>query len=460
MAASSVSVACTTEETASNDTESTATSGLCSGVLLQGSISDRRDVDWYEIDVAQGGYIDVTLDHNNRDDFDWDLYPASGSAIASGATSQVPEQGGAQVDQAGTYYVKVSRYAGTGWYDLTIDFPEGTGETDPTDPTDPTPEPVACDYGSVPSKPSALSAYVTGNIGDVCSTNIQAGNGASLLMGGGSDVDNAFSQNVTSHIGAGMDVVVLRADDSNGYNDYLASLMAADSVVTLVVDSQTKANSDYVEWVVNSAEFVFMAGGDQSAYLNAWQGTKLQAAVQHVYDKGGVIGGTSAGMASMGSTMYDPDGILGAVSNEVVTDFCHETLNFSTAMFDVPALANTITDTHFFERDRMGRSLVFLANQPANYKAIAASEGTSLFVEADGQAEVVGAYEIYVMYNGSNTNLSQASCGQAVIYDEVNRIKLVSGQSINLNTLSHNGDEITISIDGRNTQFYNPTSPY
>ncbi|QIZ83668.1 type 1 glutamine amidotransferase-like domain-containing protein [Bermanella marisrubri] len=457
LAASTVSMACTTEETASNNSDRDATAGICSGTTLQGSISNRRDVDWFSFEVTSAGTISVTLDHDSRDDFDWDLYPASGSSIASGSTSQIPETGSTSVSNAGTYYLKVSRYSGTGWYDLTINFPQGSGgdtgggNTGGTD---------GCGYGAIPSKPSGLTEYVTGDINDVCPSGLIAGNGASLLMGGGSDVDNAFSQNVVNHIGSSMDTVVLRADDSNGYNSYLASLMASDSVITLVVDSRTLANSDYVEWLVKSAEFVFVAGGDQSAYLNAWENTKLSAALQHVYDKGGVIGGTSAGMAVMGSTMYDPDGILGAVSSEVVTNYCHSTLNFSQGMLSVPALANTVTDTHFYERDRMGRSMVFLARQATNHKVIAASEGTSLFVEADGNATVVGSYEIYVLYNGTSSNLQQGQCGSPVIYNNVNRVKLLSGQSINLNTLQHNGDEIEISIDGRNTQFYSPTSPY
>lgn len=461
MAASTVSFACTTDETASNDSDSSATAGLCSGVVLAGDISSRRDVDWFSFEVTQAGNINVSLDHNSRDDFDWDLYPSSGSSIASGATSQVPEVGGASVSTAGTYFLKVSRYSGTGWYDLTVDFPDadtgGGGNPEP-DP-DPQPEPGTCSYGSQPSKPGGFKGYSLGDAADACPS-LTAGDGAVLLMGGGADVDASFSQNVRNHVGSGADVVILRSSGTDAYNDYLSSLMAADSVNTLIVDSVSKANSDYVEWAVKTAEFVFVSGGDQSDYLNLWAGTKVQAALQHVYDKGGVIGGTSAGMAIMSSTIYDPDGILGAISDEVVTDLCHETLNFSAGMLNIPALSNTVTDTHFQQRDRMGRAMVFLANQSSNHKVIAASEGTALFVKANGDSVAVGDNEVYVLYNGATTDLYQGQCGQAVIYDNVNRIKLLPSQSINLNTLNHNGNEITISVDGTNTNYYSPSSPY
>jgi len=451
MAASTTSFACTTDETANNNYDTSAKQGLCSGVILQGSISSRSDVDWFEIEAGDAGEISIILDHNKRDDFDWDVFPASGSRLGGAATNQTPETGSVNITEAGHYFIKVSRYSGKGWYNLTINFPESSngGGGDP----------VACNYGPAPSKPSGFKGYLLGNSADTCN-DLQANDGATLLMGGGWDVDPSFSQNVKNHVGAGSDVVVLRTSGTDAYNDYLFNLMAADSVNTMIIDSSSDANSEYVEWAIESAEFVFISGGDQSDYLNLWADTKVQSALQHVYDKGGVIGGTSAGMAMLSSTVYDPDGILGAVSNEVVTDLCHNTLNFSPGMLNIPAIANTITDTHFQERDRMGRAMVFLANQPSNYRVIAASEDTALFVKANGDAVVVGDNEVYVLYEGNSTELVQAQCGEAVIYDNVNRIKLMPSQSINMNTLNHNGDEITISIDGSQSNFYSPSSPY
>jgi len=334
-----------------------------------------------------------------------------------------------------------------------------TLEDDAVSDSDPSGAVEGCEYGGAPVIPASLQTYLSGSDTDAC-VNLTADDGAILLMGGGSDVDSAFSQNVKNHVGSGVDVVVLRTTGGDGYNSYLLNRMVADSVNTLIVDSVSKANSDYVEWAVKSAEFVFVAGGNQSKYLNFWEGTKLQSALQYVYDKGGVIGGTSAGMALMSSTVYDPDGILGAISDEVVTDLCHETLNFFDGMLNLAVLTDTVTDTHFEQRDRMGRALVFLANQTSDHKVISASEDTALFVKANGDSVVVGSNEVYVIYDGNTTELSQGQCGHAVIYDNVNRIKLLPSQSINLNTLNHNGNEITISVDGRNNNYYSPSSPY
>lgn len=445
---SGASHACLTNENESNNTESSANSGLCSNTTVAGSLS-RNDTDWFAFQVTQTGNIDISLSHNNNDDFDWRLYKSSGGSVAQGTTGSQPESGSYNAQSTGTYYIKVTRYSGTGWYDLDVNF-AGGGSSNPGDD---------CGYGNRPSKPSSLTSYISGSNGDSCNS-LTANDGAVLLMGGGSDVDQAFSNRVANHTGSGADVVVLRTSGTGGYNDYLLGLMSADSVETLIVDTKTKANSDYVDWAIRSAEFVWVAGGDQSDYLNQWQGTKVQAAVQHVFDRGGVIGGTSAGMALMADSIYDPDGIAGAVSDEVVTDFCHETLNFSSRFVDVPFLDNSLTDTHFQERDRMGRAIVSLGQHSNQYFSIAASEATSIFIEADGSGIVDGSAEVYIFKETSRTNRQTLQCGNAVNYQNVSRVKLLPGDNYNVNTHSHNGSQLDVSINGNNSNFYSPSNPY
>ena len=441
--------ACLTSESESNDTEATADLGLCSNTTVAGNLS-RNDTDWFEFEMSSDGTINISLDHHSRDDFDWDLYRSSGSAVASGASSSVPETGSYQ-GTAGTYFLKLSRYSGRGWYDLTVTFDQG-GSGGGGGGSD-------CGYGSRPSVPSGLSHWLTGSSADSCA-NLQSGDGAALLMGGGSDVDASFSNRVRPHVGTGVDTVILRTSGSDGYNDYLMGLMQADSVETLLVDTRNLANSDYVEWVVQSAEFVFIAGGDQSDYLNQWQGTKLQTALQSVFDKGGVIGGTSAGMALMASSIYDPDGISGAVSDEVVTDFCHQTINFSGGFVSLPMLTNSLTDTHFAERDRLGRSTVFMGHHSNSHYSISADENSAIFVTANGSGVVDGGGAVYVLREQTSTQRTQLQCGQPVIYEDVLRVKLQSSDTYNFNTHNHTGSASSFSIDGRNNNFYTPTNPY
>jgi len=437
--------ACITAESENNDSEASANGPLCSATTVQGTIDSRQDVDWYQLSLTEAGDINISLSHDNNDDFDWDLYEVSGPAVASGATSANPETGSYAAD-AGEHFIKITRYSGTGSYHLNVEFPDGATGT-----------PACSDYGPRPSKPQGLTATLVGNAGDSCPA--LPDDGAVLLMGGGTDVDDAFSLRVKPHIDGG-DIVVLRTTGTDAYNDYLAGLTDADSVETLIVDSRALADSDYVEWAIQSAEFVWISGGDQSDYLNQWADTKVQHAIDAVYQRGGVIGGTSAGNAVQSEYVYDPDGVAGAVSDEVVTDFCHSTINITTPFLSTPVMEDLITDTHFYERDRMGRMAVFLAHIGMGKRAIGVSEATSIFVTADGNGIVDGQYEAYVLETDAQTSFTQTQCGQAVILHDLLRYRLLSGDSFNLLTGQSNVSPIRIDIDGRNTDFYIPSNPY
>lgn len=65
------------------------------------------------------------------------------------------------------------------------------------------------------------------------------------------------------------------------------------------------ADSTEVTRFVSDADALFFQGGDQAEYLAVWRETTLQQAVQ---SKVGVvtIGGTSAGMHIMSSSIYEP----------------------------------------------------------------------------------------------------------------------------------------------------------
>jgi len=450
---SSNAQACLQQESESNNTQNTADSPLCNNQQVAGAIGTSTDVDWYSFDTTSTGNISVSLSHGSSADFDFFLYRATGSYILSGQSSSNPETGTYNAAAAGKHFIKVTRYRGTGSYQLTVNFQgaAGGGGTEP-------PPTTGCTLGNRPAKPSGLTTYLLGASTDSCPA-LTSGQGSLLLMGGGTDVDAAFSLRVAPQIKGG-NVVVLRATGTDAYNSYLQGLTNAASVETIIVDTVTKANSAYVEWAINAAEAVFIAGGDQSAYLNAWQGTKVQTALQSVYSKGGVVGGTSAGNHVLGEYVYDPDGVAGAVSTEVVKDYCHSTVNISTNFLNFPLLANTITDTHFRQRDRMGRSAVFQAKLGATGRVIAVSEATSLFVTANGVGVVDGANEAYILRADAQTQYTQTACGQPVRITDLLRYKLLPGDSYNLSTNSTSIIPTRLSIDGRSTSFYIPAVPY
>ncbi len=442
--------ACLTQEQEPNDTESQANGPICSGVPVQANMKNRNDIDWFFFDTVEKDDIHISLSHGNNVDFDWRLYQETGSYVLSGQTSNNPETGTFVAGDPGRYFLEVDSYRGRGNYELTVWFAEG--ETEP----DPDPTPGDCNYGPRPSKPGSLRMYRVGSSEDTC---VGLDEPALLLMGGGTDVDEAFQNRITPHIQGG-NIVVLRTSGSDGYNDYLYGLTGASSVETMLVDTRSKADSDYVDWAIRTAEFVWIAGGDQSDYLNQWQGTRVQDAIQYVFNKGGVVGGTSAGNHVLSEFIYDPDGVLGAISDEVVTDFCHETINISTSFLSFPWLANTLNDSHFYERNRMGRSAVFQAHLGADARVIGISEQTSLFIPASGEAIVDGRWEVYILRADSLTEYVQTTCGGPVIIDNLRRYLLLRGDTYNLIDDTTNVNFIRLSIDGTRTNYYDPSDPY
>ena len=116
-----------------------------------------------------------------------------------------------------------------------------------------------------------------------------------VLMGGSTDVDAAF-QWMCQRSGGG-DFLVIRATGTDAYNPYIQSLCPGEnSVATLIIPNATAANDPFVASTINNAEALWIAGGDQSNYINFWTGSAVQSGLNALIARGVPIGGTSAGM--------------------------------------------------------------------------------------------------------------------------------------------------------------------
>lgn len=240
-----------------------------------------------------------------------------------------------------------------------------------------------------------------------------------LFAGGGPDNDAAMTAAITS-AGRG-DAVVLRMDDTGGaYAPYLVSLGAA-STTELVFDEQdgndsvdgaklaalrALADSPYVERLLARAELVFFAGGNQTKYVDVFRATRLAAAVDALVQRGGVIGGTSAGMHVLSGVVHTPRGAGNSITSSLALRDPYITvgelsgtasLEFSPGPFHVPGLETFVLDTHFSQRGRLGRETVFVAREirdglatVAAARGLACDEGTAVLWDANG-ARVFGS---------------------------------------------------------------------
>ena len=213
-----------------------------------------------------------------------------------------------------------------------------------------------------------------------------------VLQGGGTDVDENFVR-MGARAGGG-DFVVIRASGTDAYNPYIYDLCSCDSVATFVFKNRNAAFDPFVIETIRNAEALFIAGGDQSEYVQFWKNTPVEDAIHHVAAKPAPVGGTSAGMAIMGQFLYSAMSNKSLTSEVGLANPFHRDVTLDRDFVALPQLGGLITDQHLQERNRMGRTLVFLARLvkdgwTAEGRAIAADRETALHVDPlTGAAEV------------------------------------------------------------------------
>lgn len=104
-------------------------------------------------------------------------------------------------------------------------------------------------------------------------------------------------------------------------------------------------------------------------------------------------------MAIQGEFVYDAC-VASATSAEILANPYARSASFSYDYFAWTDLGDSLTEQHFVTRDRMGRLMGFLARQIKDGRAptalgVAADEITSVVVDKNGQATVVGTGTAY-----------------------------------------------------------------
>ena len=222
-----------------------------------------------------------------------------------------------------------------------------------------------------------------------------------VLMGGGTDVDAAFVW-MCGRSGNG-DFLVIRATGTDAYNPYIQQLCPAEnSVATLIIPNLAAANDPAVANIIQHAEAVFIAGGDQSDYINFWQGTPVESTLNSLIAQGVPIGGTSAGMNVLSQFVYTALASQGATSSQSLADPYNKLITLGENFVSISNLQGLIDDPHFVTRDRMGRDLAFLCRVYNNGwssapRDIAIDEQTALLLDASGHGTVVGNSTVYFM---------------------------------------------------------------
>ncbi|MGA8430655.1 MAG: cyanophycinase [Candidatus Sulfotelmatobacter sp.] len=265
------------------------------------------------------------------------------------------------------------------------------------------------------------------------------------MMGGGTDLDEAFRW--LCNKGNGGDFLILRATGDDDYDPYVKGLCKANSVATLIIPNRQAAEEPKVAEIIRQAEVVFIAGGDQANYVRGWQGTPVEEAINANIAQGKPIGGTSAGLAVEGQFVYgclkDKPDDKDLASTDVLPNPYFDRVTLVKDFLKVPHLENLLTDSHFAKRDRMGRSLGFLArimqdgwsNSP---REVAIDEKSAVLVEGDGKATVVGTGKgAYFMHPAEKPEVCKN--GVDLTLHNVGVYKVAAGGHFDLNSWTGDG---------------------
>jgi len=197
----------------------------------------------------------------------------------------------------------------------------------------------------------------------ICINRILA-QGSILMVGGGGENYGAWSDEpygwFVEKAGYGKIINIDVDEASDWYPTYFVSLGANITSYNLQIATVSEANSFIIYQELLSADGIFIEGGDQWAYISTWKNTYVQSAIQSVYENGGAIGGTSAGLAVLGEVVFDGEhGSL--TSDQAAYNPYHYRVSMTDDFLDI--LPGVFTDSHFNDRGRLTRLTVMLARR-------------------------------------------------------------------------------------------------
>lgn len=168
------------------------------------------------------------------------------------------------------------------------------------------------------------------------------------------------------------------------YRQVLGELGVA-RVRTIDAVVRAQANDDTIALALRDATGIFMTGGNQLRLSSIIGGTRLADAVLDRFRQGAVVAGTSAGASALSSHMI-AFGASGATPK-------HRMAQIAAGLGVLPGV---IIDQHFQQRNRLGRLLSLIAQNPS-LLGLGVDEDTAGVVGPDHVMEVIGRGSITVV---------------------------------------------------------------
>lgn len=256
--------------------------------------------------------------------------------------------------------------------------------------------------------------------------------GQLMLVGGGSETDGGWSDTPYAWMvenASNKKIGIISYSEADDWLPNYFKGLGAVEADNIQISSRAEAESSNIFDQLNTYDALFFKGGDQKKYYEYYKGTPVQEAIESIYNKGGVIGGTSAGLAILSGIIFTaeqgsayPYDVLEDVNSQYVTlkdDF----LNF---------YPQYLFDSHFIERGRTSRLIGFLAhwyhNQNDLINGIGIDDRTAFCIDKTGLGTVygTGAASIYLPESFEIDK-------DQIVDSDVKSIQLTHAQQFNLN---------------------------
>jgi len=203
--------------------------------------------------------------------------------------------------------------------------------------------------------------------------------------------------------------------------------LGASDTAKFDIDNLTLANSQATYDSLMNYDVFFIKGGDQWDYYNTWKNTKVEDAITDKFNQGGVIMGTSAGMAILSKLIFTAEN--GSVyPDDAMTDENDPDITLVDDFLNI--FSEYIFDTHFVERGRLGRLIPFCLNtslSPFNNShfknGLGVDDRTAICIDSNNIGEVMGSAAVTIIER---------------IFSPLNQdpriSQLINGQKFNFNT--------------------------
>jgi cyanophycinase len=217
--------------------------------------------------------------------------------------------------------------------------------------------------------------------------------GSVIIIGGAEDKVRdrvILSRFATLAGGRDATVVVISTASSMGveagarYKQVLGEL-GVTKVRTIHAITRAQANDEKAAYAIRNATGIFLTGGNQLRLSSTIGGTRLADAVLDQFRQGAVVAGTSAGASALSSHMI-AFGASGATPK-------HRMAQIAAGLGVLPGV---IVDQHFQQRNRLGRLLSLIAQNPS-LLGLGVDEDTAGVVGVDHVMEVIGRGSITVV---------------------------------------------------------------